>query len=154
MAPPNFICLSLCVCVCPAFTAYILVTMGWILIKLGKNVGTSVQLIVLEFEHSVAKGNTTHKGQKFFFAFLCVSEHFESIETHLFYSKIFVNFALRAFARNGSKGVIFFFLHFYAFQSILSRLRHTFFSENFRAKRTRAKRARCEREARGREATE
>ena len=49
--------------VCPAFTAYISVTMGWILIKLGENVGTSVQLIVLKFEHSAAKGNTTHKGK-------------------------------------------------------------------------------------------
>ena len=32
--------LSVCVSVCPAFTAYISVTMGWILIKLGGNVGT------------------------------------------------------------------------------------------------------------------
>ena len=32
--------LSVCVCVCPAFTAYISDTMGWILIKLGGNVGT------------------------------------------------------------------------------------------------------------------
>ena len=48
--------------VCPAFTAYISVTMGWILIKLGENVGTLVQLIVLKFEHSAVKGNTTDKG--------------------------------------------------------------------------------------------
>ena len=31
------------------------------------------------------------KGVKFFFAFLRVSEHFESIETHFFFSKIFVS---------------------------------------------------------------
>ena len=66
MAPPNFICLSVClsvcVSVCPAFTAYISVTMGWILIKLGENFGTLVQLIMLKFEYSAAKGNTTHKG--------------------------------------------------------------------------------------------
>ena len=36
VASKNFVCL----CVCPAFTAYILVTMGWILIKIGENVGT------------------------------------------------------------------------------------------------------------------
>ena len=56
--------LSVCVCVsvCPAFTASISVTMGWILIKLGGNVGNLVRLIVLKFEHSAAKGNTTHKG--------------------------------------------------------------------------------------------
>ena len=91
MAPPNFICLSVClcvcVCVCPAFTAYISLTMGRILIKLGENVGTLVRLIVLKFEHSATKGNTTHKG-KFFIAFLCVSKQFETIETHFFFLKI------------------------------------------------------------------
>ena len=55
------VCLCVCLCVCPAFTADISVTMGWILIKLGGNVGTQVRLIVLKFEHSAAKGNTTHK---------------------------------------------------------------------------------------------
>ena len=77
--------LSVCVClsVCPAFTAYISLTMGRILIKLGENVGTLIRLIVLKFEHSAAKGKTTHKGKIFW--------------------------------------------HFYAFQSISSRLRHTFF---------------------------
>ena len=54
--------LSVCLCVCPAFTAYISLTMGRIFIKLGENVGTSVRLIVLKFEHSAAKGKTTHKG--------------------------------------------------------------------------------------------
>ena len=88
MAPPNFISLSVCVSVCPAFTAYISVTIGAILIKLGGNVGTLVRLIVLKFEHSAAKGKTTHKGKNFF-------------------------------------------LHFYAFQSISSRLRHTYLFENF-----------------------
>ena len=60
VAPPNFICQSVCLSVCPAFTAYIAVTMGWILIKLGENFGILVQLIMLKFEHSAAKGNTTH----------------------------------------------------------------------------------------------
>ena len=62
VAPLNFICLCVCLPVCPAFTAYISVTIGWILIKLGEKFGTLVQLIVLKFEHSAAKGNTTHKG--------------------------------------------------------------------------------------------
>ena len=86
LLPTLSVCVSVCLCFCPAFTAYISVTMGWILIKLGENVGTYIQvrLIVLKFEHSAAKGNTTHKG-KFFNAFLCVSEQFESIETHLFF---------------------------------------------------------------------
>ena len=43
--------LSVCVClsVFPAFTVYILPDMGRILIKLGENVGTSVQLFVDNF---------------------------------------------------------------------------------------------------------
>ena len=59
-----YLSVYLCVylCVCPAFTAYISVTMDRILIKFGENVGTSVRLIVLKFEHSAAKGNTTHEG--------------------------------------------------------------------------------------------
>ena len=36
---------------------------------------------MLRFEHSAAKGKITHKVLNFLFAFLCVSEHFESIET-------------------------------------------------------------------------
>ena len=67
-----------------------------------------------------------------------------------------MNFALRE-ARNGSKGIKNFFLHFYAFQSILSRLRHTFFFENFRERETREQSERdasAKREARGSEATE
>ena len=41
----------MCVClsVCPAFTAYISLTFGWILIKFGENVGTLVRMIVLKF---------------------------------------------------------------------------------------------------------
>ena len=45
MAPTNFICMS----VSPTFMAYISLTMGRIVIKLGENVGTSVQLIVIQF---------------------------------------------------------------------------------------------------------
>ena len=56
------VCVSVCLSVCPAFTAYISLTMSWILIKLDGNVGTLIRLIVLKFEHSAAKGNTTHKG--------------------------------------------------------------------------------------------
>ena len=44
----------MCVSVCPAFTAYILLTMGRILIKLGENVGTLVQLIVLKLFQSIS----------------------------------------------------------------------------------------------------
>ena len=53
VAHTNFICVSVCVSacvfVCPAFTAYISLTMGRTLIKIGENVGTFVQLIVLKF---------------------------------------------------------------------------------------------------------
>ena len=51
--------LSVCVSVCPAFMAYIFVTVGRILIKLGENVGTQVRWIVLKFKNSAAKGNVT-----------------------------------------------------------------------------------------------
>ena len=40
LGPPNFICLSVCLCVWPAFTAYILIIIGWILMKLSGSVGT------------------------------------------------------------------------------------------------------------------
>ena len=56
------VCLCICVSVYSAFTAYISLIMDQVLIKLGENVITSVRLIVLKFEHSAAKGNTTHKG--------------------------------------------------------------------------------------------
>ena len=46
--PTNFICVS----VCPAFTTYISLTMGQILIKLGENVLTLVQLIVSNFHRN------------------------------------------------------------------------------------------------------
>ena len=100
--------LSVCVClsVCPAFTAYISFTMSCILIKLGENVLTSVQLIVSNF----------------------------SCATPLWLCAYWV------------KGLNF-FLHFYAFQRILSRSRHTFCFENFRdpeAQNARVKQARCE----------
>ena len=42
----RFLYVCACVSVCPAFTACISLTMGRTLIKLGENVGTSVQLIV------------------------------------------------------------------------------------------------------------
>ena len=96
--------------------------MDWILIKLGENVGTLVQLIVLKFEHSAAKGKNTHKGKKFF-AFLCVSEQFELIETHFF-----LNFE-HSVPKGNATHKAYFFFHFYVFQSILSRLRHSFFLE-------------------------
>ena len=60
--PTNFICVCVCLSVCPAFTAYISLTIDQILIKLGENVETSIRLIVLKFENFAAKGNTTHKG--------------------------------------------------------------------------------------------
>ena len=44
VAPPNFIYLSLCLFVCPPFTACIWITMGLILIKLGGGVGIEVRL--------------------------------------------------------------------------------------------------------------
>ena len=44
----------------------------------------------------------------FFFAFLRVSEHFESIETHFFFSKILLNFALRAKRVMVKRGKFFF----------------------------------------------
>ena len=70
MTPAERSCLCLCVCVyqsvCLAFMVYILLSMGRILIKLGENVATLVRLIVLKFEHSAAKEDTTHKGKHFF----------------------------------------------------------------------------------------
>ena len=49
VAPTKFLCLSVCVCVCPAFKAYISLTMGRILIKVGENVGTLARLIFWKF---------------------------------------------------------------------------------------------------------
>ena len=46
-------------------------------------------------------------------------------------------------ARNRSKGVNFYFLHFYAFQSISSRLRHTLFSRKTRVSEASKMRACC-----------
>ena len=46
LAPTNLISLSLSV---PLLRLIISLTMGWILIKHGENVGTSVRLIVLKF---------------------------------------------------------------------------------------------------------
>ena len=68
------VCMFICVClsVCPAFTAYITLTMCRILIKLGENVGTLVRLIVLKF----------HKNQ---FGFDVIMTSF-----HFFFSKLFL----------------------------------------------------------------
>ena len=38
---------------------------------------------------------------------MCVSEHFESIETYFFFSKIFVNFALREKRVIGQRNIFF-----------------------------------------------
>ena len=68
--------MSVCVSVFLAFTAYISLTMGRILIKLSKTVGTVVILIVLKFHCVMSLG-------------LCAfSEHFESIETHFFFRNV------------------------------------------------------------------
>ena len=110
--------MGVCVClsVCPTFKAYISLTMDRILIKLGENVGTLVLLIVLKFNftidcikiqfatpHEFCATREAHNGSRgyniffyflfFFFACLCVSEHFKSIETHFFL--FFVNFRER-----------------------------------------------------------
>ena len=52
MAPPSFICLF-SLRVCPNFTTYISITMGGILMKLGKNAGSYVKLIVLKFQENL-----------------------------------------------------------------------------------------------------
>ena len=59
--------------------------------KLGESVGTKVQLIVLNFIALRRSGFALRakrvigeRGKPNFFAFLCVSEYFESIETHFF----------------------------------------------------------------------
>ena len=84
--PTNFICVCVCLCVCvsvcPTFTAYILLTVGRSLIKIGENVGTLVRLIVLKFHCKTPfELCTTCEARKYskknkinFFAFLCVSE--------------------------------------------------------------------------------
>ena len=43
------LCVSVCLSVCPGFTAYILLNMCRILIKLSESVGILVRLIVLKF---------------------------------------------------------------------------------------------------------
>ena len=63
------VCVTVCLSVCPAFTAYISLTMGRILIKLNEK--------CLNFSPKQSVKGV----KKNFFAFLCVSEHFESIET-------------------------------------------------------------------------
>ena len=92
MTPESIICppplsLSLLGSVCPVIKAYISVTISWILMKLGESVGTYVRLIALKF-HCVRRSGFAligQRGKKFFCAFLCVSEHFESIQTHFFF---------------------------------------------------------------------
>ena len=54
--PTNFICVSVCVSVCPTFTAYVSLTLGRILIRLGENVGTLVRLIVSKFHCATPLG--------------------------------------------------------------------------------------------------
>ena len=49
VAPPNFLCLSVCLAVCPAFTAYISLSMGQILMKLGGSVETLIRFILSKF---------------------------------------------------------------------------------------------------------
>ena len=82
-------CLSLCpsvpLSVCPAIKAYISVTMSWILMKLGENVGTLVRLIVLKFERSAAKGNTTHKGLKFYPSYSLLFFNYPYLKSYLAY---------------------------------------------------------------------
>ena len=46
------VCVFVCLSVCPAFTAFNLLTICWSLIKLGENVGTLFRLIVLKFHKS------------------------------------------------------------------------------------------------------
>ena len=77
MTPFPIICHSLlCLSVCPAIKAYISVTMSWIWMKLG-----AIDCI------KISKRVIGQRGKHFFFAFLCVSEHFKSIETLLFFRK-------------------------------------------------------------------
>ena len=72
--------LYLCACVCLShFTANISLTMGRILIKLGKHVGTLVRLIVLKFEHSAAREKPLMRGNFFFFFFFCIFMRFRAI---------------------------------------------------------------------------
>ena len=46
------VCVSVCVSICLTFTAYISLTIGQILIKLGEYDGTLVRLIVLKFHRN------------------------------------------------------------------------------------------------------
>ena len=47
--------LSLCACVCPTFMVYILLTMDRTLIKFGENVGTLVQLFLVQLYKNFIK---------------------------------------------------------------------------------------------------
>ena len=49
-----------------------------------------------------AKREMSQRG-KFFFAFLCISEHFESIETHFFFRKFFVSAKRKTCSSEASK---------------------------------------------------
>ena len=90
------IALSVCLSVCLAWTLFWTLRVTW-----GRKSYASPLALC------VTRGQM---GKKSFFAFLCVSEYFESIETHLvFFSKIFVNFALRAKRVMRQKGKKFFF---------------------------------------------
>ena len=66
-----------------------------------------------------------------FFAFLCVSEHFESIETHFFFENFRELRATRE-ARHESKGAKFFFAFLRVSEDFESIKTHFFFFENFR----------------------
>ena len=48
-------------------------------------------LIVLKFHCATLLGLCAQRGKKDFFAFLCISVHFRSIETHFYFSKMFVS---------------------------------------------------------------
>ena len=95
------IALSFFLSVCIPLAPTVLVQSAWNLASLGPCGWHGVGKVALRHSHFAlrAKRVIGQRGKKkyFFFAFLCVSEHFESIETHFFFfSKIFMNFALLA----------------------------------------------------------
>ena len=72
VAHAKFICVSVCLSFClsigPAFTAYISLTLGRILIKLGENVGNLVRLIVLKFHKNQLSFDVIMTSFLFFFS--------------------------------------------------------------------------------------
>ena len=97
LRPSNLVCPSLCLSVC--LSCYQSLYLGnyeldfdetwWKCWKLGLIDCIKISLRYAARALRYARSAYSVKGVKFFFAFLCVSEHFESNETHFFFYRKF-----------------------------------------------------------------